>query len=1189
MKKRILSILLSVGLIFNCNVLSFSAETKESTVGTEENYTIELDWGFSLKNTNDIWNLSQKTFSDISINNAVLVNDSLYFFDQNGLNVCIDDKTENINSDVGFNICYNDDHIYYITDSGVCKVNIYTKEKTQVYIGDYNFIAFDEDGNLYSCDDSNLFVNGNSILHSNEKLYSFYPHKEYSVIETTVNNRRNIYLLKNKDLAVLRIATNTINYTIKDNELIFNEENKFYTVDLDTLEITPNSDIQLYTSSTMERAIGWAWDIANDDTHGYSQSNRQGPDYDCSSFVAGALKAAGFDVSYFTTANMGQELINNGFTEYAFTSQSQLERGDILWYRYGTHGHTEIYLGNNQLIGAHDNWDGRTGDSSGREICADSFYNESSTPWMKFYRYEEDDFNIDGYLDSVSAGSGYVVINGWTYDKDIISKALNIHVYIGGPAGSVDGNPINYADKYRPDVGNHGFDGTVIATNKSGKQPVYVYAIDAQDSSNSFLLNNCPMYVDIPAHHEPIGSFDGIEASYGQVRVTGWTFDEDDPSKQLDFHVYIGAGPGQEGAEGHQYDINGNKLVANTNRNDVDEAYGCGGYHGFDSTVSTDKVGTQTVYIYAINDGEGDNPCIGEKTVNIPKDTTKPVISNVKVTHSTTGYTVSCTVTDNAGVDRVQFPTWTQAGGQDDIIADWETNTKARGTKSGNTYTYTVKASDHNSETGKYNTHIYAYDKAGNAAMVEMNNIEYNEYTINYNLNGGSPSIASQIKYTDVNHNLSSVTPTKTGYTFKGWGISANAVSAVYQPSQTYTQNAGITLYAVWEAYKYTVSYNANGGSGAPSNQIKTYGQNLTVSSVIPTRPGYTFKGWGTSTNAVSAVYQPSQTYTQNAGITLYAVWEAYKYTVSYNANGGSGAPSNQIKTYGQNLTVSSVIPTRPGYTFKGWGTSTNAVSATYQPGQTYTQNADITLYALWEIIATTESTTFKESTTESTTEATTKITATETATEGTTTENKENTRGILSVSAPSSGCVGENFVVSINLAEAEKMAGGEFVLEYDPEKTELISSQRGERFTYNNIQPTVNEKYDTNKVYLTFSDTSDMDMNGTLLELTFKALKTGNAQFKLLNAGFTDHNLRDLNVKALGTTTVLTDVLLGDVNGDKNINYKDSILILRSSAKTYMLTNTQATAADVNKDGVVNYKDSILVLRYAAGTLSSF
>lgn len=75
-------------------------------------------------------------------------------------------------------------------------------------------------------------------------------------------------------------------------------------------------------------------------------------------------------------------------------------------------------------------------------------------------------------------------------------------------------------------------------------------------------------------------------------------------------------------------------------------------------------------------------------------------------------------------------------------------------------------------------------------------------------------------------------------------------------------------------------------------------------------------------------------------------------YTVSYNANGGSGAPSSQTKWYGEELTLSSTTPTRTGYTFQGWATTSNATSAAYAAGGKYTANSAATLYAVWKVVA---------------------------------------------------------------------------------------------------------------------------------------------------------------------------------------------------------------------------------------------
>ena len=224
-------------------------------------------------------------------------------------------------------------------------------------------------------------------------------------------------------------------------------------------------------------------------------------------------------------------------------------------------------------------------------------------------------------------------------------------------------------------------------------------------------------------------------------------------------------------------------------------------------------------------------------------------------------------------------------------------------------------------------------------------------YTISFNANGGSGAPSSITKKHFTNATLPSDKPYRTGYTFKGWGTSSSTSYAAYQPGSTFYTNANTTLYAVWSAKTYTISYNANGGSGGPGSQTKTHGIKMLISRVEPTRSGYTFLGWSTSPSASSASYQPGEWYYANADRTFYAVWKKNApatYTVSYDANGGSGAPGSQTKTQDATLTLSSTKPTRSGYTFLGWATSASATSASYQPGGSYTANASVTLYAVW-------------------------------------------------------------------------------------------------------------------------------------------------------------------------------------------------------------------------------------------------
>ena len=222
---------------------------------------------------------------------------------------------------------------------------------------------------------------------------------------------------------------------------------------------------------------------------------------------------------------------------------------------------------------------------------------------------------------------------------------------------------------------------------------------------------------------------------------------------------------------------------------------------------------------------------------------------------------------------------------------------------------------------------------------------------ITYNASGGTGAPASQTKYYNVDTTLSTQVPTREGYTFAGWGTYSGDTTANYQPGALYTSNGALSLYAVWNQNAYTVSYNANGGSGAPASQTKYHGTALTLRSTVPTRSGYTFLGWSTSSTATSPTYSAGSSFTTNANATLYAVWQKNptQYTITYNANGGSGAPAAQTKTENVAITLSSTKPTRSGYTFLGWSTSSTATTPTYYPGSSYTANASTTLYAVWE------------------------------------------------------------------------------------------------------------------------------------------------------------------------------------------------------------------------------------------------
>lgn len=156
----------------------------------------------------------------------------------------------------------------------------------------------------------------------------------------------------------------------------------------------------------------------------------------------------------------------------------------------------------------------------------------------------------------------------------------------------------------------------------------------------------------------------------------------------------------------------------------------------------------------------------------------------------------------------------------------------------------------------------------------------------------------------------------------------------------------------------YTVTYVApdrDSGSPMPANLTGlTAGAPITVSGTVPTRSGYTFKGW--TTNFDSNTYQPGGQFNMPAqNVVLTATWQILPtttYTVTYVAperDSGSPMPANLTgRTAGETIAVSSTVPTRSGYTFKGWVTSFN--SSKYQPGGQFSMpGQNVVLTATWE------------------------------------------------------------------------------------------------------------------------------------------------------------------------------------------------------------------------------------------------
>jgi uncharacterized repeat protein (TIGR02543 family) len=218
-------------------------------------------------------------------------------------------------------------------------------------------------------------------------------------------------------------------------------------------------------------------------------------------------------------------------------------------------------------------------------------------------------------------------------------------------------------------------------------------------------------------------------------------------------------------------------------------------------------------------------------------------------------------------------------------------------------------------------------------------------YAITYNSNAadsGSPSRTSEnFTYGSPAISLPTVgTLAKAGYTFGGWSSSQNGTVL----TGNYTPTTDVTLWAVWSPNTYTVTYNTNGATGAPSRTTDSYTTNNAAIAVptvgTMTKPGHTFAGWATSANGSSV----GNTLTTTTDVTMYALWQTISYTVIYDPAGGASTPTETNKTIGQTFTLASG-PTRANYSFAGW----NDGSSTYAAGTTYrVDSANVTLTARW-------------------------------------------------------------------------------------------------------------------------------------------------------------------------------------------------------------------------------------------------
>ena len=128
----------------------------------------------------------------------------------------------------------------------------------------------------------------------------------------------------------------------------------------------------------------------------------------------------------------------------------------------------------------------------------------------------------------------------------------------------------------------------------------------------------------------------------------------------------------------------------------------------------------------------------------------------------------------------------------------------------------------------------------------------------------------------------------KNNYEVIGWNTDSNAKTSSWDVNTSKNININKTYYPIVRLKTYTIKYNANGGSGAPSNQVKEHNKNITLSTSKPTRTGYTFVNWNTSSAGNGTSYSAGATYSGNSDITMYAQWRRNRVIINFSVNGGT-------------------------------------------------------------------------------------------------------------------------------------------------------------------------------------------------------------------------------------------------------------------------------------------------------------
>ena len=215
-----------------------------------------------------------------------------------------------------------------------------------------------------------------------------------------------------------------------------------------------------------------------------------------------------------------------------------------------------------------------------------------------------------------------------------------------------------------------------------------------------------------------------------------------------------------------------------------------------------------------------------------------------------------------------------------------------------------------------------------------------NKYTLTFDANGGTGSMTPIADLTGEYTLPSNGFTAPSGKQFKGWSLTTDGAIVT---KVDMTENK--TVYAIWEDIQvvtYTVTFDVNGGTSVASQNVNA-GEKATEPTPAPTKEGFTFDGWYEDATLNTKFDFNTQIVSE---ITLYAKWIENKYTLTFDANGGSGIMTPIADLTGEYTLPANGFTAPSGKQFKGWSLTTDGATVTKVD---MTENK--TVYAIWEDI----------------------------------------------------------------------------------------------------------------------------------------------------------------------------------------------------------------------------------------------